>query len=286
MSQYYNEKLSKIRCGKSHSLESHAIIQRKGAYLQSLILSGTKILKESKDGIQTHGGSAILIPFAGRIRNGIYNFEGRKYTLPINEPLGHSIHGFARDIYFRKDNETPTSVILSAEIDNDYYPGKLRIYVSYTLTCNALTSTYRVKNIGKNNAPLHVGIHPYFEFFGEWELTFSKKIYEIPNQDHLFPLNQRIPARQNYKNEAEYFRDHVFFYGGGNIMFHNGKTAVKIQRHNMPYLTMYSRNFAERNSLAIEPQSSIADSYNNKIGLRIIHPGQEISFYVRISVGE
>ncbi len=279
----------KIRNGakilfRIHDLESQAVIQEKGAYLQSLILRGTKILKESTDRIQTHGGSAILLPFAGRIRNGIYNFEGRKYTLPINEPLGHSIHGFARDLCFSKDNETSKSVSLSAEIDNEYYPGKLKIYVSYKLTDDALTSTYRVRNFGNSNAPLHVGIHPYFKFFGEWQLSFSRRIYEIPNQSHLFSLKQRLQARQKYQNESEYFNDHVFFYGGGDILFYNGKTTVKIQRHNMPYLTLYGGKFAEGNSLAIEPQSAVADSYNTKIGLRIIHPGQEISFGVKIRV--
>jgi aldose 1-epimerase len=271
---------------KLSAFYSKAIILEKGAYLQSLTLGGTRILKESRDGVQTHGGSAILIPFAGRVRNGVYYFKGRKYKLPINDLLGHSIHGFVQGLDFNPDTKTSKSVSLSADIENESYPSKLKVNISYTIGANLLTSVYRIINSGSVSAPLHVGIHPYFEFYGGWHMSFSRKIYEIPNEGHLFPLKRRLPTRQEYDNETEYFNDHVFFYGGGDIRFHNGKITVSIHRHNMPYLTIYGGKFSESNSLAIEPQSAVADSYNNMIGLRIIKPGQEISFGIKIRVGE
>lgn len=200
--------------------------------------------------------------------------------------MGHSIHRFARELNFNLDTRTSKSVSLSTDIENHSYPSRLKVKVSYTIGANLLTSLYRIINLGNSSAPLQVGIHPYFEFYNGWHISFSQKIYEVLNEDGVFPLKRRLLVRQEYGNQTEYFNDHVFFYGGGDIRFYNGKIIVSIHRYNMPYLTMYEGQFAENNSLAIEPQSGLSDSYNNGIGLRIIKPGQEISFGVKIMVEE
>ncbi|MDG6904580.1 MAG: aldose 1-epimerase [Nitrososphaerota archaeon] len=95
-----------------------------GAYVKSLSISDVPILKSSPDGITTHGGCAALIPFEGRIRNGAYVFEGRKYTLPNNKG-GNAIHDFLKDLALELVKETPSSVELSGVLQHSGYPSTL-----------------------------------------------------------------------------------------------------------------------------------------------------------------
>ena len=61
---------------------SRLVFDSIGAYIKSLSLSGVDILMETPDGEQTHGGAALLIPYANRVRNASYTWNGKEYHLP------------------------------------------------------------------------------------------------------------------------------------------------------------------------------------------------------------
>jgi aldose 1-epimerase len=276
--------INEIPIVRIESGDNTAQISPKGAYISQVSLAGSEILKESEDKIQTHGGCAILIPYSGRVRNGVYYFEKNKYQLPINDNFGNSIHGFAKERMFEVDNLKTSTIKLSTVIDEPSYPSKLRISADYTVDKGSFRVKLIVSNIGFSNAPLIVGAHPYFIYDRDWEISFSESLSRFDMEDSLFPSNTARSAKTSYKNEPKAFGRFKYYIGGGTIKFFNGKQTLVIKRRNMQYLTIYVGEFTRNRSVAIEPQSGLPDAFNNKIGLKVIRPQNKMEFSFQFEV--
>ena len=96
-------------------------VEERGAYLSSMFLGSTRILKESHDMVDTHGGMAILAPFANRIRNGEYTYDGKKYSFAKNTE-GNAIHGFAKSTDFSIVNQNESVITLESVLTDPGYP--------------------------------------------------------------------------------------------------------------------------------------------------------------------
>ena len=73
------------------------------------------------------GGIPILFPWPGRIAGARFNFKGREYLLPTNEPArGHAIHGFACERPFRVSRQGPYYV--TAILDSSEHPDLASIW--------------------------------------------------------------------------------------------------------------------------------------------------------------
>jgi aldose 1-epimerase len=263
-----------------------ANVETVGAYLSVLEIDGHNILKPADDGISTHGGSAVLVPFSGRVKNGKYFFEGHEYILPLNDNMGNSIHGFVRKSNFTVIKERKDEIVLRTEITEESYPTSLILDVKYRAYSNKFLSSFTVANTGSKNSPLIVGAHPYFTVSNNWKLLFSKPLFEFLAKEYYFPNGKIVRANQKYSNEPSSFYEHLFYKGGGKISLINEDAVIEIMRHNMDYLTIYTGEFTEGKSIAIEPQSGIPDAYNSGIGLKIIKPRERMNFWFTISLNE
>ena len=112
------------------------------------------------------GGIPILFPWPGRIAGARFTFEGREFRLPVNDPLGHSIHGFACERAFRVTRRGPyfvTSILDSADYSdlNSIWPWPFALEIDYEVG-NGLRLKARITNTGNSAMPLGFGAHPYF----------------------------------------------------------------------------------------------------------------------------
>ncbi len=112
------------------------------------------------------GGIPILFPWPGRIAGARFTFEGREYRLPVNDPLGHSIHGFACERAFRVTRRGPyfvTSILDSADYPdlNSIWPWPFALEIDYEVG-NGLRLKARITNTGDSVMPYGFGAHPYF----------------------------------------------------------------------------------------------------------------------------
>jgi aldose 1-epimerase len=112
------------------------------------------------------GGIPILFPWAGRVADARFTFEGREYRLPVNDPLGHSIHGFACERAFRVTRRGPyfvTSILDSADYPdlNSIWPWPFALEIDYEVG-NGLRLKARITNTGNSAMPFGFGAHPYF----------------------------------------------------------------------------------------------------------------------------
>lgn len=253
-----------------------AEIDEKGAYLISLSLEGKDIIKKSHDDSQTHGGSAVLIPYAGRVRNAEYAFRGVKYNLPANNG-SNSIHGFLKDEEWSLINGSSSSALLSCDFTNSGYPSTLHTELEYRLESRKFSVTTHVRNTGYDGCPLLIGFHPYFLTGGKWRLSHSDTMKELVYEDRFFPNGEYREVNFNsLKNTGEHEFDNCYL-GGGAITLHGEDRSVTIRRKNMPFLVIYNGKHSEGVSVAIEPMTGAPDSFNNGMGLVELEPGSEFS---------
>jgi aldose 1-epimerase len=114
--------------------------------------------------------SWIMIPFANRIPDGKYNFEGNEYQIKPIPPRTQVIHGFASyldyKIHSAELGRDSAEVIL--KLDNirpgvfEGYPFSLDIFIKFLLTKEKLLIEITAENSGERVLPFGTGWHPYF----------------------------------------------------------------------------------------------------------------------------
>lgn len=167
------------------------ILPEFGANCASLIHSktGATLFREPPDEAALRAnpnvyGLPLLFP-PNRIRNGAFTFQGRRFTLPINEPArGHHIHGALSASPFR--HAGGGTFVCRAE-PGSYLglPFAFTAMRSYLLDDGGLTLTITFRNDGPDPMPLGVGVH------AAWKIPF------LPEDD---PADYRLemPVRRQW----------------------------------------------------------------------------------------
>lgn len=269
--QILTEEIVEISSG-----DSRAVIMLKGAYVRSITLNGTDLLKESHDGKDTHGGMAMLLPFANRVRDARFVWDKRTYQLPKNNGE-HSIHGLTRDVDWIVKHRGKESVSLWYKIDSGEYPVALFLKVTYTVSDTAFRVDIEASNEGQVPAPFMAGMHPYFLFDGEWKLRGQSNILRLNYKDKYFPDGSFVPYNPEKigSSAGETYDD--TFIAGDSIILVTGDRKVMVRNIRMPFLVVYSGEYAQGKSVALEPMTGAPDSFNNGIGLVTIDPGESFN---------
>jgi Galactose mutarotase and related enzymes len=228
------------------------------------------VIPPPEDGMPTHGGSAVLFPFANRIRNGKYEFQGRKFNLPTNKE-GHAIHGLVLGREWNVERVSGFSATLSLELSNPSYPTVLEAQVTYTLRKRELHVSLSSHNKGEYDGPLVVGFHPYFNVGARWKLFHDQPVKRLNTNSH-FPDGTYVDFDFNSLQTPWNFSFDDCFLGGGLLTLTGEKFSISISRENMDFFQVYNGVHA-KNSVAVEPMTGAPDAYNNGIGLRVLPPG-------------
>lgn len=262
---------------------SRAFIMEKGAYLSTLVLDGKDILKPSADGSPTHGGAALLSPYAGRVRKGKYIFAGREHHLPIdNGP--HSIHGFMKDRTFSVTHRGSTAVF-SCTATGEGYPWQLETEISFTISNRSISVNMAIKGDGEAGLPLVAGFHPYFLTGGKWAIKHSEPMNILEFTDRYFPDGTMKDYSFNGLDTAGKSYDNCFA-GGGDITISGERNDFILKRKNMPYLVVYNGKYTGGGSVAVEPMTGAPDAFNNGIGLVTIRAGETFQCGYSIEIME
>jgi len=112
---------------------------------------------------------AIMVPFAGRIADARYRFDGRDYDLQPGAAGGRreSRHGFVRDADFAVTELVADAGSARATLSTPIraqpgYPFAIDLSVRFTLDAAGLALEARMRNSGDRPAPCFFGWHPYF----------------------------------------------------------------------------------------------------------------------------
>ena len=151
--------LQRLRCGE---LEV-ALAPEAGGRIAQLKYLGVDWLVGPEDGwpATIAWGCYPMVPWAGRIRCGRFNFDGKAYSLPINFEE-HAIHGVGFSRPWRIERLEPDAATLSLALPEDrYWPfGGVAAQV-IELTPDSLRLRLDVQ-AGAHAMPVVLGWHPWF----------------------------------------------------------------------------------------------------------------------------
>ncbi|MGP6293879.1 aldose epimerase family protein [Caldiplasma sukawensis] len=254
--------------------ETTCEIDTHGAYIKSLNISDKEIIKESSDGHQTHGGIAFLCPYANRIENGTYTFEGKTYHFEKNSE-GHSIHGFAKDSDFEIKEKSENSVKMEMNLFRDSYPFNVSVEMEISVSDGILTEIAHFRNNGKLDSPLSPGFHPYFLTGEKWAVIFEKKPLRSVKERKYFPSGNYIESKRIIRSGGNF--DDTFKYSG-KLNIEGNNFNVEMEPFSSSYIQIYNGEYCENRSVAVEPMAGEVNSFNNRMGLKILKPDETWSF--------
>lgn len=144
-----------------------------GGRLAQLTVDGLDLLVERQDS-PTQWGCFPMAPWAGRIRNGRFTWEGTEHQLPQNK-APHAIHGVTYDRPWTVVQATEAAATLRIDLD-DRWPLGGWVLQTFALEHDRLHLRLEV-HAGDHPMPASCGWHPWFRRRlargGELELDFQ-----------------------------------------------------------------------------------------------------------------
>lgn len=135
-----------------------------GGSVLGLTLGGHRVLRAAEQaGAVLDSAAFPLIPFAGRIDQGRFEWMGRSIQLAANfPPEPHAIHGMCWQQPWTVRDQTATSLEMSRHHDGTGWPWAYRSTQTFTLTGDALRLDLSLTNCADTPMPGGLGWHPYF----------------------------------------------------------------------------------------------------------------------------
>jgi aldose 1-epimerase len=124
-----------------------------GGRMASFVVDGSELLARTGSGA-LYWGSYPMVPFPGRIRDGTFEFEGRRIELPLNLPP-HAIHGTVHDRPWTVVDDRTLSIDLGPT-----WPFAGRVTQRFDLEGDRLSATLTLE--ADEPMPGAVGWHPWF----------------------------------------------------------------------------------------------------------------------------
>ncbi|GIW94355.1 MAG: hypothetical protein KatS3mg110_2396 [Pirellulaceae bacterium] len=263
----------------------------------------------SKAARPSGSGIPLLFPFPGRIAEGVFTWRGKRYVLEPNDGRGNAIHGFVYTRPWRIVEQTADSVTGEFHAARDdaellaFWPSDFRIRATYRIEGTSLESVYHIDNPSSEPLPCGFGTHPYFRVpLGGTDAALCRiriPVHEEWELDRLLPTGIRFPIRdwQSFHEGLEFGAmqfDSVF---SGLVFGEDGwcRTEIVDPQSGWKVTHQFDRQFSacvvytppHRQAVCIEPYSCVPNAirlYSAGIpsGLRILQPGEEVTFRVRI----
>jgi aldose 1-epimerase len=264
--------------------------------------------------------SAIMAPFANRIDDARYTFDGQEQDLQPGVPADQRAcrHGFVRGVDFdvlpprittdAAEVTFATSVLRPGAFPG--YPHAIDLAVTYTLDAKGLSLRVSMRNVGDTAAPCFFGWHPYFRVD---DSLVDAWVLQVPATHvvRMTPGNIPLPGEQAYQSLDEApaaldFRQakpigstHVDIAYAGLMAESDGRVRTRLrnpasglalnvwQEHGvMLVFTADSVTRDVRRSVALEPMESMSNAYNRVDCAEAIRlePGTERTFLCGVEV--
>lgn len=255
--------IEKIECGAWSALTdvSHGAtcISLRNEKYNAVILREPKAWNE-KDNPYLYG-MPILFP-VNRIENGRFEFEGREYVFPINEPkTGCHLHGELHNTPFECVEKGDSAIVCRYKADMGEYlgfPHAFEIIQRYELKQNGFYHTVTVKNLSDMNMPVFIGFHTTF--------------------NTLFTCESRpedIYAYANISEEYERNMETNYLPTGVKLKFDDVSASLSVGRYK-PFEGKASRHYRGQGKMSLtDVGRGLRMVYENdeKYGFRLIYNG-------------
>lgn len=271
-----------------------------GALISKLVLGNEDVIKYplKEDDPKKGYPSALLFPFPNRIKDARYTFEGKEYSLEINDTDSHNaIHGLIAFERFEivSQSENKAKLKFSYQGQNEGYPFPFDFTVEYVLTANQLNIVVEGLNTGETNMPVGFAWHPYFGFgsnpVGEMTIKAPRRI-KMELSERNIPTGESEMERAGLIPLKNTILDNVFTIPEAEV---NGENTIELRfkkkklfvtqktgRDKLNYFVLYTP--PSRDCIAIEPQSCNTNAFNNLEGLVILKPGKKVKYEISVKL--
>jgi aldose 1-epimerase len=267
--------------------DQRAVVTEVGATLREFISGGRTILEGfASSEICSGGRGQVLMPWPNRLRDGAYEFGGRRHQLPLSEPeRRNAIHGLVRWANWRPLEHTNERLRLGlTHHPRPGYPFHLELAVVYSLGETGLHVTCSAHNIGPDPAPVGAGCHPYLkprtELIDQGVLWIPAQTY-LEVDERLIPTGRRLPVAgspydfRTARPIGDTALDLCFADLEEAAIEFDGLRLLLDEHH--PFLQVFTGEALSpdrrRRGLAVEPMSCPADAFNSGEGLVVLDPG-------------
>lgn len=274
-----------------------ATVVEVGGGLRSYTVDGVDLLDGyPADELPKGCRGQVLAPFANRIRDGLYSFEGVQHQLDIGEVATHTaFHGLVRWQSWQAEVLELDSVTLTTTVQaRDGYPFTVRLGVRYSVGPGGLTVEHTATNRGSTSAPFMMATHCYPTVAGtpvdDLRISVPAATY-VPTDDRLLPLPfEPVDGTSHDLRDGPVFGDRVVDNAYGDLTRDpDGRVRVTVTAADghgfqvwagdtFPWLQVYSSDTMTeerfRRSFAIEPMTAPPDAFRSEIDLVVLRPGR------------
>lgn len=249
-----------------------------------------------KDGFQA--GCFLMAPFANRIANGRFAFDGRDHLIPLNRPAqGMAIHGFSRDRAWHVLEIAPDHLRLRDVVVCADHPWRYTLTLDLNLFARGLAISLTVRNDGRNSLPFGMGLHPFFPRDPETTLTFLASGSFTADSRGLpaLPFNPTERLGNGQRERVQHWRGTDLCFVDWKkqracIEWPERQCALSISADGaFRHLHIYVP--AERNVICVEPVSHLPDAINrpdlgSDAAMTTLMPGESLQGSVLLSAYE
>ena len=159
-----------IKLQSPNQIISALVYPEFGGRVGSLTLDSHELFISSADNNDPLSwGCYPMVPYAGRVRNGLLNFGGDEFSLRKNLPP-HSIHGTVFDQSWFVVSHSSSTALLETDLGPEWpFVGTVQHHIE--ITNNGIELQLNVN--AKKSMPIQVGWHPWFVKPDRTELHFG-----------------------------------------------------------------------------------------------------------------
>lgn len=218
---------------------------RIGARLRQITIDTTPILVAAAPDV-LDWGMYPMVPYAGRVRRAILEFDGASHDLPMNAPP-HAIHGTVFDVPWSTVSSDATSMTMEAST-GDRWPFPATVTHAVTVTEFAVRCELSIE--AHVRMPVQLGWHPWFARPDRVTASFASMLQK--DAEGITTLDRVEPASPPV--------DDCFFEPDAWPRIEIGDVTVEIAS-DCPWWVRYD---APSGDVCIEPQSGPPNGVNTR----------------------
>ncbi len=231
-----------------------------------------------------NAGAFIMAPFANRIADGRFAFEGQPHSLPLNRPdEAMAIHGFAREQIWQVEVQGPDHLRLTLSHQDPALPWQYEMALEVRITPAGITLEFDLTNHGAR-MPFGFGWHPWFRKGAGTTLGFENAA-SLRRDGRGLPLPETVAQPAFTKESARALPDLPWFDGvfpnwspcEAEILWPDQDMAMSLSASGaLRHLHVYNPD--TRAVFCAEPVSHLPDAVNRSglPQLDILNPGQSL----------
>jgi aldose 1-epimerase len=165
--------------------------ERRGGRLSSFEVDGRELLIGAPDDRDRsiRWGCFLMAPWAGRIENGILDWDGVRHRLPLTDGR-HALHGLVFDRPWQVEGATATEAVLSCRIGPPNWPVEAIARERFVLADEHLEASAEL--VAEGPMPAAIGWHPWFRRDGDTRIRLEAS--ETLETHALIPTGRRLPV--------------------------------------------------------------------------------------------